>query len=227
MGQNKLKEEFVKFPESYNKVRKTYGATSAVLLFWGLLGLDTEEIGGYIATFEVQSPEAIPIALTLLVIYLGVRLYFEWKFFGYEINSEYQVDYRYHKSVKLPIIDYYLSHVLGLLAIIVFLLQEFMGANIIEKLALDIAPMVTLFMMPMIFLAILAKAMGYSDYSQDENKKIKYRSLIILAIIISVVFIISLSSFLVLYITTWVFIVLLCLLLLYSVYLALRKYKFS
>ena len=67
------------FSASYDKARKAYSLSSALLLAWALIGIDVDDKPiekSLKSTFK--SPQAVPDVLIALVIYFGSRFTVEW-----------------------------------------------------------------------------------------------------------------------------------------------------
>jgi hypothetical protein len=68
----------------YHKARKQLMLWAAILFIWELVGIDLEkakEAGGNFGAIvgAIKSPQAVPWALLILVIYFGFKLRIEWR----------------------------------------------------------------------------------------------------------------------------------------------------
>jgi hypothetical protein len=205
----------IEIPEPYRKVRKTYTFLAVFLLFWEFLGIQINSISSNNVSLEIQTPEAIPSILFLMVIYFGYRLYSEWHYFNY-----------YNLQSKLPVLDYYLSQLLGILSVTVYFTQNTLKFQIIEQFTLDIATTFALTVIGIILLIAL-----YTSFVNLKKVKFRLKNLgkqqkliIYLPIILTSLFFLSIYIFGVFYSVTTVFSMLLLASLLHVLYRLSRSY---
>ncbi|MCP4459294.1 MAG: hypothetical protein GY816_14935 [Cytophagales bacterium] len=76
------------FHDAYYKARRWLGVYSGLLFVWTVIGLKFDENKPLIANLILKNPEnqqnAIPVALTILILFYSFRFHNEWK----QANSE-------------------------------------------------------------------------------------------------------------------------------------------
>lgn len=128
--------------DAYQRARRTYGIVSGLLFAWELIGIrfdakhPVENLN-----ISLKSPQAVPYVLIVLVLYFAFRLTIEW----------YQNE-RWRRNLIPVRIDFIVSHALGTLAIILYLLQLLLNVQVANRISTKV---VFLFLMGIIFGACL------------------------------------------------------------------------
>src|SRR5258708_29562056 len=102
----------------YHKARKQLMFWSAILFIWELVGIDLEkakEAGGNAGALigAIKSPQAVPWALLILVIYFLIKCWIEWA----QSHPE-------RRKVLVARADFYLAGFVGLLSIALYVGQS-------------------------------------------------------------------------------------------------------
>jgi hypothetical protein len=102
----------------YHKARKQLMLWSAILFIWELVGIDFEkakEAGGNAGAIigAIRSPQAVPWALLILVVYFLIKCWIEWAQCHHD-----------RKKVLYARIDFYLAGFVGLLSIALYVGQS-------------------------------------------------------------------------------------------------------
>ncbi len=131
------------FSASYDKARKAYSLSSALLLAWALIGIDVDDkpIESLKVTFK--SPQAVPYVLIALVIYFGSRFTVEW----------YQAD-EGRRARRPSRIDFALAHLIGTAGVVLYIVQTSLETQIADIIALYLP---TVFLLPLMVGALTAQ----------------------------------------------------------------------
>jgi hypothetical protein len=107
------------FSATFDKARKSYGFATALLLAWALIGIDLQPdvLSNYKLT--LKSPQAAPWVLVAAVLYFGFRLTIEW----FQTNPA-------RRKMLASRTDFYTAHLLGVLAVSVFLGQKLLQGQL-------------------------------------------------------------------------------------------------
>jgi len=126
------------FGASYDKARRAYGLAAAILLAWELIGIDLGEAPIESLKITLKSPHAAPYVLIALVVYFGFRLTVEW----------YQTEPR-RRQRPASRVDFAVAHALGLVAVLLYVGQTLLRAQLADKLQLEqsaFTPLITGFL---------------------------------------------------------------------------------
>jgi len=120
---------------SYHKARKSYGLFSALLVAWELIGIELTETPFESFKVKIKTPEVAPYVLVILVIYFAYRFTIEWLL----INEE-------NRKIRVALIDFYISHIIGLIAILIFIIQTAINIQIV-KIIIEYFDLIAMFML--------------------------------------------------------------------------------
>ncbi len=154
----------VEITESYQKARRIYAGFSGLLLGWEFIGIQFLEAGVSSLKFGIKNPEAIPYVILILVIYFSYRLTNEWTILDKSSKAS--------KSVK---IDFLVSHLLGLLSIIIFVYQQLSGIQVFQIIQENL---LLIFIIGMAFGAGLMAYLTFDFIDLSEFKKRKGKALL-------------------------------------------------
>ncbi|MCG8345633.1 MAG: hypothetical protein MI685_10830 [Chlorobiales bacterium] len=113
--------------EPYYKSHRAYAGVSALLLAWELIGITVtgKPLENY--NISLKSPDAFPLVLVVLVLYFMFKITIEW---------HHCDDYR---RESLPAkIDFYFSHVIGFLSILLYGVQQAIEFQVFDLITVDI-----------------------------------------------------------------------------------------
>lgn len=112
--------------DAYYKARKSYGLFCGMLIAWELIGvqLSAQPFKNY--DFTVKSPQAAPFVFIALILFFAFRTTIEY----------HQSDHR-RRSSRVSLIDYYVSHSLGLIAIGLYLFQRAADIQFADLITID------------------------------------------------------------------------------------------
>jgi hypothetical protein len=110
------------FGESYDNARKAYSLASALLLAWGMLGVEILEPSLELFRIKLNSPKAAPYVLIALVAYFAFRLTVEW----YQAESNRRD--RFESKV-----DFAVAHMIGAAAILLYEVQTLLGGPTADR----------------------------------------------------------------------------------------------
>src|SRR5438132_6380297 len=101
----------------YHKARKQLMLWAAILFIWELVGIDLEkakEAGGNAAALinSIKSPQAVPWALLILVVYFLFKVTIEW----YQSNKT-------RRDTRVAKVDFFSAWVVSFMAIALYIVQ--------------------------------------------------------------------------------------------------------
>jgi hypothetical protein len=114
------------FGASYDKARKAYGLSTAVLLAWEFIGIELGEAPIESLKITLKSPQAAPYVLLALVAYFGFRFSVEW----------FQTD-QSRRRLLVSRVDFAIAHVLGLMALALYGVQTLLRVQVANAIQLQ------------------------------------------------------------------------------------------
>lgn len=143
--------------DTYHKARRSYGFFAGLFLAWELVGVSFGEkpFGSYNVT--LKSSEAVPYVLFLLLLYFAFRTTIEW----FQCDTE-------RRSTAVSRIDFWSSHSIALLSLIVFFIQIYTG----EQIAVNIYSAIGLVMILFYHLIMLTIALYFRNLRKKSLSKL-------------------------------------------------------
>jgi hypothetical protein len=96
----------------YYRAHKAYAFFAGLLLAWAFVGIEIQNPPIESVNFTLNSPEAVPYVLAVLIVYFGFRLTIEW----------FQSPSAARKKLSARI-DLFIAHFLGVASILLFVVQ--------------------------------------------------------------------------------------------------------
>jgi hypothetical protein len=110
------------FGSAYDKARKAYGLSAAVLLAWELIGIELSPTPVESFKVTLKSPQAAPYVLIALVLYFAFRTTIEW----YQTEAP-------RRQMLASRIDFGVAHLIGASSLLLYAVQTLLRIQIADK----------------------------------------------------------------------------------------------